>query len=112
MARPRLSVDAAQVEKLAALHCTMEEIGQIVGCSVDTLSRRFADAIEKGRAHGRASLKRRQYELAMAGNATMLIWLGKQHLGQKDRQEIATPEGQEHVIRVIREDRPLRRDDG
>lgn len=88
MGRPLKQIDPAQVEKLAALHCTLEEIGTIVGCSVDTLSRRFADAIEKGRAHGKASLKRRQYELAMAGNATMLIWLGKQHLGQRDKQEV------------------------
>ena len=26
--------------------------------------------------------------MAMNGNVTMLIWLGKQHLGQRDKQEM------------------------
>ena len=35
------------------------------------------------------ALKKKQWELAMAGDTKMLIWLGKQHLGQKDNP--ATP---------------------
>jgi hypothetical protein len=85
MARPRKKIDPEIVEKLAAILCTMEEIGQIVGCSVDTLERRFADIIEKGRAHGNMSLRRKQYDLAMGGNVTMCIWLGKQRLGQREK---------------------------
>ena len=30
------------------------------------------------------ALKKKQWELAMAGDTKMLIWLGKQHLGQKE----------------------------
>ena len=30
------------------------------------------------------SLRRKQYELALEGDRTMLIWLGKQHLGQSE----------------------------
>jgi hypothetical protein len=30
------------------------------------------------------SLKRKQYEVAMSGNVSMLIWLGKNILGQRD----------------------------
>jgi hypothetical protein len=30
------------------------------------------------------SLKRKQFDMAMKGNVTMLIWLGKQTLGQRD----------------------------
>ena len=36
----------------------------------------------------RVGLSRKQVEVAMSGNVTMLIWLGKQWLDQKDRQEI------------------------
>lgn len=32
------------------------------------------------------SLKRKQYEVAMAGNVTMLIWLGKIRLGQVEQR--------------------------
>lgn len=46
------------------------------------------DALEQGQGEGRASLRRRQFKAANDGNATMLIWLGKQYLDQKDKQEI------------------------
>ncbi len=60
----------------------------MVGCSHDTLARRFKDELADGRLQGKASLRRKQYEIAMSGNTTMLIWLGKQALGQSDKQEI------------------------
>lgn len=65
----------------------MIEIGSIVECSVDTLERNFADVIKKGRERGKSSLRRKQFEMAMNGNVTMLIWLGKQHLGQTEKVE-------------------------
>ena len=68
--RPRVKIDEDQLEKLAAIDCSFEEMASIVGCSVRTLHRNFDTVIEKGRAQGRASLKRRQFELAMDGNAT------------------------------------------
>lgn len=88
MGRPKLEIDEEEVIKLASIHCTMEEIGYIVGCSVDTLENRFSESIKEGRARGRASLRRMQYEAAKKGNATMLIWLGKQLLGQRDAETL------------------------
>jgi hypothetical protein len=88
MARPRKVIDAQQVEMLASIMCTTEEIAAVLGCSKDTLERRFAEVLEKGRLRGKQSLRRKQYHLAMEGNATMLIWLSKQYLGHTDRQEV------------------------
>ena len=50
---------------------------------------------KKGLETGHASLRRMQYAAAQAGNPTMLIWLGKQHLEQKDqsRQEVTGKDG-------------------
>ena len=87
MARPQKKIDEEQVRKLAAINCSLEEIGSIVGCSVDTLGRRFAEVIKEGRNHGRTSLKRKMYETAMGGNITMMIWLSKQMLGYTDKVE-------------------------
>lgn len=87
MARPRLSIDPAQVEELAAIMCTQAEMATVLGCSVKTLERRFGRAIEKGKARAATSLRRKQWQLAEKGNVTMLIWLGKQYLGQSDRPE-------------------------
>ena len=37
-------------------------------------------------------LRKKQFEMAMDGNVQMLIWLGKQYLGQKDKPEVVTDE--------------------
>lgn len=64
----------------------MKEIAAVCDCSVDTLERRFADVIQRGREKGTMSLKRKMFETAMNGNVTMQIWLSKQHLGYSDKQ--------------------------
>lgn len=56
----------------------------VLNCDEKTLSNRFSQAIKEGRAQGKSSLKRKQYELAMKGDRTMLIWLGKILCGQID----------------------------
>jgi hypothetical protein len=66
----------------------MKEIAAVVGCSVDTLENRFSDIIQIGRENGKASLRRMQYQKAKEGSVPMLIWLGKQLLDQRDRQDI------------------------
>ena len=88
MARPKLEIDEELVSRLASIHCTMEEIASICNCSVDTLERRFAETIKVAKDKGRSSLRRYQWEGAQKGNPAMLIWLGKQLLGQKDVSRI------------------------
>ena len=85
MARPKKAIDVRQVVKLAELHCNDREIAAVVGVSEDTLHRRFAEEIDKARARCKTSLRRVMWRTAMKGNVTMLIWLGKQYLGQTDR---------------------------
>lgn len=94
----KLEISPEQVRKLAAIGCTDVEIGEIVGCSHDTLTRRFRQELDDGRANGKASLRRKQMELALSGNVTMLIWLGKQMLGQVDKQVV---ENSHEVFEVI-----------
>lgn len=99
MGRPLKNIDAAEVERLAAAFCTNEEMAWILGCCADTLTKRFSDAIEKGRAMAKSSLRRKQWELAQNGDRTMLIWLGKQWLGQQDKQVVENQGDQ--TIRVV-----------
>jgi hypothetical protein len=49
----------------------------------------FAEYFKKHSVGGRISLRRSQFKLATAGNSTMLIWLGKQHLGQFNAKQVA-----------------------
>ena len=87
MARPLKKIDDEAIKKLAQLHCTFEEIAEFCDVSTKTLQRRYVHTIKKGREMGRISLRRAQFEKALGGNVVMQIWLGKQHLDQKDRIE-------------------------
>jgi len=87
MGRPIKPINEDLVEKLAMIGCTMKEIAAICDVSVDTLERRFAELIEKGKEQGKSSLRRMQWKSAEGGNVVMQIWLGKQLLGQKDRMK-------------------------
>ena len=113
MGRPRIEFDLAQIEGLGAIMATDVEIAQVYGCSVSTIEKRkvsdadFLRALEKGRAAGKLSLRRTQWAVARGEEArpatasaparaavqphpTMLIWLGKQWLDQRDRQDVVT----------------------
>lgn len=83
--RPRIELDRDQIMRMASCMCTVEEIAYVMGCSKDTIERNYMDVLEEGRAKGRASLRRKQYEVAMTGDKSMLIWLGKQLLGQSEK---------------------------
>jgi hypothetical protein len=90
--RPRIEIDIALVEELCQIQCTGEEIASALKVSYDTLNRRvkeetgesFADFFKKHSESGKSSLRRMQWKAAQKGNTTMLIWLGKQYLGQRD----------------------------
>lgn len=90
--RPRKPVDLAQLEKLAAVGCQEGEMAWFFGIHPKVFSRNktkeIQAAIDKGRENGRSALRRKQFEVALSGNPTMLIWLGKQELGQTDKRFI------------------------
>lgn len=87
--RPKFEIDMDAVRKLATIQCTQEEIASFLGCSVDTLQRseEFCGVYKKALESGKSSLRRFQWKAAEKGNTSMLIWLGKQYLGQKDQTE-------------------------
>lgn len=115
MGGPRKEINPQQLYELAVIQCTEPEIQAVLGISAETFERRrkeskrrlpvflskdteavylpFRDILAAGRAVGRMSLRREQWKLAQAGNATMLIWLGKQLLGQRDMIGVAGPDG-------------------
>ena len=90
MARPKIKLDYDAIKKLAYMQCTQSEIASFCECSVDTLSRdkSFAEIYKQGQDNGRMSVRRWQFKSAEGGNTGMLIWLGKQYLGQRDATDI------------------------
>ena len=97
MARPKkYNIDPEQVEKLAGLGCTNVEIASFFGCDESLIRKSYSEYIAKGKEKGKIRLRQLQMRAAEKGNVAMLIWLGKQMLGQTDKQEITTtdlPEG-------------------
>lgn len=91
------AIDYATLDKLCAIHCTGEECASILGMDYDTLNRRlkeeghlgFTDYFKRKSATGKMSLRRKQMEVALSGNPTMLIWMGKQQLNQAEKVEQA-----------------------
>jgi len=93
--RPKTEIDLVELEKVCRLNCTMPEIAFYFNMPLRTLEDKFTNdekvrnTIQKGRATGMLSLRRKQIQIMNDTNSTpMAIWLGKQILGQKDRHEI------------------------
>ena len=95
MARPKKEIDWHEFDKLCALQCTEQEIADWFEMCTDTLELRireaydlrFSELFRQKRGRGRIALRRMQMQTAEKGNPTMQIWLGKQYLGQSDKQE-------------------------
>lgn len=98
MARPKLELDEGLIERLAMIHCPNKEIAAALDCHVDTLTDRYSELIAKGRDKGRLTLRRVQWEAAQKGNVVMMIWLGKQLLGQKDVSRVEITEIPDEVF--------------
>ena len=77
-------------------------MASLAGVSKDTLERRFAAVIEKGKTGGKRSLRRMQWKAAKGGNTAMLIWLGKQLLAQTDKQDVTSGGEKLGPVKVIR----------
>ena len=108
--RPPFEINYDDVERLGKMKCTQEEIAAFLGCSVDTLTRdeKFCGIYKRAMENGKMSLRRRQWEAAEAGNTTMLVWLGKQYLGQRDKQEVTGENGgPQKTEQVIRWGKPI-----
>ena len=93
----KVIIDKEFLEKLQSfskLQCTDQEICAVLDITTETLRQwektkpEILETIKKGRAEGIISLRRAQWRNAIEGkNVTMQIWLGKQYLGQTDKQE-------------------------
>lgn len=90
MGRPPIQLDENLIRELASIHCTKGEIAAVCGVDHATLAR-YSEIIEIGYEQAKKSLRRLQWESAKKGNTHMLIWLGKQYLGQKDRAPDEVP---------------------
>ena len=82
--RDKKVIPPEELEKLANIGCKDTEISNWFGIPETTLRYNFSAELAKGRESLKQSLRQAQIRLALSGNAVMLIWLGKNLLGQSD----------------------------
>jgi hypothetical protein len=101
-----LEVDLEQIEILAKIGCTKEEIGRL---TLNMSGSHFADlrkerpeieaAIEAGRANLQKSIRHAQVKAGVNdGNVQMLIHLGKHYLDQREKMDVNQHVSGEMVI--------------
>jgi hypothetical protein len=100
MARPKqlledIEANGWDILESMAVWATAEYCAAKLNISADTLDRRLKERFDYGFAEYkrkvqepmRINLMKKQYDVAMQGNVSMLIWLGKQYLGQSDKSD-------------------------
>jgi hypothetical protein len=98
-------VDWNTVAELCHIHCTMDEISSVIGYDLKTIEARclednklkFSEFYRQKRDGGKMSLRRMQYTSAQT-NPSLLIWLGKSWLGQRDKPEDETEDSKQVTI--------------
>lgn len=108
--RPRTPIDWDLVANMCAAGCHGPTIAAQIGVTDDTLYIRtkkdhgidFTAYRLKHLMRGDDVLRSKQFELAQKGDVTMLKWLGKNRLGQRERIEhTGLPAAVPPVINVI-----------
>lgn len=92
--RPTKEIDKKTFEKLCMIQCTMKEILAFLDVSDKTLTgwcrrtygKKFSEVFAEKRQLGFISLRRTQFQLADK-SAAMAIFLGKNYLGQSDKDD-------------------------
>ncbi len=74
-----------QIELMASFGMKNVEIADVLNIDDSTLKRNYEKFLAKGRADLKMALRMKQIEVAKKGNVLMLIWLGKNYLGQSDK---------------------------
>lgn len=89
-------IDAAELKELLQFYPSKEETADWFKVSASSLERfikktfkeTFDTLRNKSFVRTKIAIKRAQIKKALQGDNTMLIWCGKQYLGQKERTEL------------------------
>ena len=84
--RDKVVIPEEQVAQLASYHCTNKEMADFFGVKLQTFTDNFRDIITKSKLETNQRLRKAQLDLALnKHDRVMLIWLGKNMLGQTDQ---------------------------
>ena len=94
--RKQIEVNWENINEMLEAGCTGTEVAGHLGISAMTLYRackrdnkvNFEVYSKQKKESGNTLLRQAQFNQALDGNTTMLVWLGKNRLNQADKQEI------------------------
>ena len=92
--KPKIEIDLAKVEVMAANGLTQQQIADSLGISVSTLygrkreSEEFEEAIKRGKAKGVALVTNELMKQVKSGNVTAMIFFLKARAGWKEKNEV------------------------
>jgi len=81
-------VEEAKIVECALVGCYDKTIARLTGIPETTLKRRYGDLITKKRAERKYNLRIAQNKAIEAGVPSLLIFLGKNLLDQKDTKDL------------------------
>lgn len=84
-----VQIDPKVVESMAYANAPTRSIADYFEVSADTIERRFAANLRKGRARRDIRLGQIQMEEVEKGNTAIVIFLAKNYLGQTDRHDVS-----------------------
>ena len=97
--RPLIELDEAKLEMLAEFGCSNRELALFFECSEETLRTRFKKIIDLGREKQKIKLRQAQHRAVESGSVPMMIFLGKNLLGQSDKQHLDLSGNLEAVLK-------------
>ena len=109
MPKPKIEISEAQlkqIETMAGIGSTMEQIGLVLGMSGRTLRRNKAtneavlSAFERGKAVAATKVGGKLFEMAMSGDFKAIQWWESTRTNRAARKEVSGPDGGPQQVAV------------
>lgn len=103
-------IDWVVAGKLLEAACSGVEVSSYFGIDEETLYNRcktdlgmgFSEFKKQKKSTGEAALRAKQHQVALQGNTSMLVWMGKQRLTQKEPKQDHSFDLENGVIEIHR----------
>ena len=87
--RPRIEIDETLLKKLSQLHLPKKVMADVLGVSVDTLDRNFADKIELFQSESKSKIAAALFDEAINKREPWALKsLAQKHLDYSDKQQV------------------------
>ena len=109
MSRPKSVIDWKKVNRMLEEGCLGTEVAAYLGVTPETFYDRvkdkfgicFSQYMQEKKSAGDSFLRSKQFQIALEGDKTMLIWLGKQRLKQREPKDNISEKDAQLIVKAI-----------